>query len=97
MIINPSRTPLYIILSKASIYGRLEVEAMLLEREASWKREDIEKMKAIGDARRQAEELRLAPKREEKNALLRELESIQGKIREMEEKEGNAVEEQGVL
>merc|ERR1712168_128813 len=51
--------------SKASIYGRLEVEAMLLEREVAWKREDVAKWTAVRDAEKLEEQRNFEPLVEE--------------------------------
>jgi len=70
--------------SRASVYGKLEVEALRLEREVQWKREDLEEWRAKREAKRWEEEEKLRPKAEERDALRRELESVEEKIHSLE-------------
>ena len=72
---------------QATIYGRLEVEAMLLEREVAWKREDVAKLRDKRDDKRQAEEARLQPKIEERNGLKEELARVRANLRKLQEEE----------
>ena len=66
-----------------------------MEREATWKREDIEKWKAVGAAKRVEEEKQLEPKRGQKAALRKELDLIREKIRKMQEEENKAEQDLG--
>ena len=55
-----------------------------MEREVQWKREDIEDWKGKREAKRLEEEEKLQPKVEERDALQKELQSVEEKIRSME-------------
>lgn len=81
--------------TKASIYGRLEVEAMLLEREVAWKREDVEKWTTIRDAEKFLAQRNLEPMVQERDALREELDQVRENIRILndEEEDESDVEE----
>ena len=72
---------------KASIYGRLEVEAMLLEREVAWKREDVEKWTTIRDAEKFLAQRNLEPMVQERDALREELDQVRENIRILNDEE----------
>jgi len=75
--------------AKASVYARLEVEALLLEKEVEWKNDDVANWRSKRDAKCRNEEQRLGSRRKEMSRLKQEVQRVKDQVSKLKEGEGN--------